>query len=165
VDGRAVQPLLRKVVKAKASAAQSKSSALTLDQIKAMPLEARKEALLDYSRRQVITILGLDPSQPFDSDKVLTNLGMDSLMAVELKNKIVGDLSINIDVTYFLEEATAAGLAQKIMDQLGTNGAKPDADEVVDSEKAQQLLSNLDQMSEDEVNALLNDLLTNREGP
>jgi hypothetical protein len=87
-------------------------------------------------------------------------------MAVELKNKIEGDLNVNLPVTYFLEEATTANLAQKLREQLGGGSEEEQrktGGEVVDSEKAQALLSNLDQLSEEEVNALLNNLLTNKE--
>ena len=87
-------------------------------------------------------------------------------MAVELKNKIEGDLGINIPVTYFLEEATVMDLAKKLDHQFG-NGTqlpvKANLDDSVDAETAQKLLTNMDQLSEDEIDSLLNSLLTKKE--
>jgi acyl carrier protein len=176
MEGKAVQPILRQVVKTKSRPAQSKPAGVTPDQLKGMPPAAQQDALLEYTRQQVIGILGLDPRQPFNPESVLTHLGMDSLMAVELKNKIEGDLGVNVPVTYFLEEATVRDLAQLLLDRLtGAEQGAADggsqaagagngtAGEGVDPEKARRLLSNLDQLSEDEVNALLNDLMTKEE--
>jgi len=168
LEGKQIQPLLRRVVKTKTRASQPRPSVKILEQIKTMSLSEQMNALNEYARQQVVGTLGLDPSQPFNAQQELTNLGMDSLMAVELKNKIEGDLNVNLPVTYFLEEATTANLAQKLREQLGGGSEEEQrktGGEVVDSEKAQLLLSNLDQLSEEEVNALLNNLLTNKEEP
>ncbi len=96
----------------------------------------------------------------------LTDLGVDSLMAVELKNHIEGDLRMNIPVTYFLEEATVIDLSKKIHHQLG-DGAQAEnkeyPDEPVDSDTARTLLANMEQLSDDQVDSLLHNLLANPE--
>jgi acyl carrier protein len=162
---RLVQPLLRTVVKARVQD-PSKSPGLILESIKGLPLERQKAALQEYVQGQVVKTLGLDPSQPFNALRPLTDLGMDSLMAVELKNKIEGDTGVNIPVPYFLESATVAALAGKIMEQMG-HGTSPvdmdNPDQTIDADQAKQLLENLDGLSEDEVDSLLDHLLPKTE--
>ncbi len=145
-EGKSVPPLLKKIVQSKSHTSPPASAVKVLERLMSMSLLERQEALHDYSRQQVVRILGLDPAQSFDIQKPLTTLGMDSLMAVELKNKIEGDLAVNLPVTFFLEEATVENLAQRLHEHLATDEEKAQVGEVVDSETAQQLLSNLDQL-------------------
>ena len=135
-----------------------------LEQIKALPANEQINAFHEYARQQVTSILGLGSLQAFNSDRALTDLGLDSLMAVELKNKIEGDLRMNIPVTYFLEGVTVAALSQKLHQQFSErDGSVRSSDQTVDSEKAKELLSNLDQLSDDEVNSLIGNLLSSNE--
>ena len=161
-----VQPLLRQVVKSTSKTDVSESFRMDIDQIKTLPAEEQKTALERFAQVQVVKTLGLDPAQPFNALRPLTDLGMDSLMAVELKNKIEGDTGVNIPVPFLLESASVADLTRKILEQMG-HGSMPNQmdniDQRIDSEKAKQLLENLDQLSEDEVNSLLDNLLPKTE--
>jgi myxalamid-type polyketide synthase MxaB len=164
--GKQVQPLLRQIVRVKEQSRSNASAVQLLEQIKTLSPNEQQNAFQEYARQQVISILGLDASHTLHADRALTDLGLDSLMAVELKNKVEGDLHVNIPVTFFLEEATVAGLAKKLQLQInGTNGedAKTGSVDTLDAEKAKELLSNLDQLSEDEVDALINNLLPKNE--
>jgi acyl carrier protein len=164
--GKQVQPLLRQIVRVKEQARSNASAVQLLEQIKTLPPNEQQNAFQEYARQQVVSILGLDASHTLHADRALTDLGLDSLMAVELKNKVEGDLHVNIPVTFFLEEATVAGLAKKLQMQInGTNGedAKTASVDTLDAEKAKELLSSLDQLSEDEVDALINNLMPKNE--
>lgn len=161
-NGSPVQPLLRHIVQAKEQNA-SAGAGLTLEQIKEIPYAEREQALQSYARTQIVKTLGLELTQSFNPSQLLINLGMDSLMAVELKNKIDSDLKINLPISFFLEEASVIGLAAKLSQALGR--AEEQTQEVsksdlINADRAQALLDNIDQLSEDEVNALLNNLLT-----
>ena len=65
-------------------------------------LSQRGELLQTYVKEQVARVLGLSPPQ-LDIEQPLTNLGLDSLMAVELKNRIFSDLGINVPMVRFLQ--------------------------------------------------------------
>ncbi|MGA5820362.1 type I polyketide synthase [Kitasatospora sp. NPDC094028] len=52
------------------------------------------------------------------ADRPLIDLGLDSLMAVELRNEIEGRLGTSLPISVFLEGATVRALAQRIVDQL-----------------------------------------------
>lgn len=163
--GKAVQPLLRQIVKVQAQAKDSASAGQMLERLKTLPAQEQVHTFQEYARQQVIGILGLDSSHAPQPDRALTDIGMDSLMAVELKNKIEGDLRINIPVSYFLEGTTIADLSKKLhAEYSGTNGNdRNGTDGSLDAEQAKELLSNLDQLSEDEVDSLISNLLADNE--
>jgi myxalamid-type polyketide synthase MxaB len=174
LDGKVVQSILRQLVKVQSQTVQAPTSAIVLEKLKTAPESEREGILHQYAQQQVVKTLGLDPSKSFETQRMLADIGMDSLMAVELKNKIDGDFGMNIPVSYFLEKATVAGLARMLLEQFGNGNNKSafaDAlqkgnghnDAVIDSETAKSLLSNLDQLSEDEVNSLLNSMLVEEE--
>ena len=48
----------------------------------------RGEMLIEFVRGEVAAVLGLDASQPVPVDTGLFDLGMDSLMSVELKRRL-----------------------------------------------------------------------------
>ncbi len=161
-SGSRIQPLLKRMISLTGPAASSKAGSLSVERLKSLSPEEQERALFDYTREQVIRTFRLDPSFSFNSFQLLLGLGMDSLMAVELKNRIESDLGVNIPITYFLEEASVAGLSARISLALGINiqsQNKGGLDDTIDAAKAQLLLENIDQLSEDEVNALLNNLM------
>jgi len=164
VAGTQIQPILRQIVKVKEQPRSSMPVGQMIEQIKALPSNEQIDAFHEYAKQQVINILGLNSLQSFNSDRALTDLGLDSLMAVELKNKIEGDLRMNIPVTYFLEGVTVAALSKKLHQEFSErDGSVRSSDQTVDSEKAKELLSNLDRLSEDEVDSLIGNLLASNE--
>ena len=110
-------------------------------------------------------VLGLSPSQ-LDIQQPLTNLGLDSLMAVELKNRISADLGVNVPMVKFLQGFSVAQAATQLLDQLtaeadgpkelrcsGTHAGRADP---IDED----LLANIDKLSEEQVNSMLAEMLT-----
>lgn len=159
-NGSPVPPLLRHIVQPQEKTA-TLDSAVTLDQLKHIPFNKRESALQDYTRAQVVRTLGLDSLQAFNPSQLLINLGMDSLMAVELKNRIDSDLGINLPIRFFLEEASVNSLATRLHHTLpGVEDPQQiGVGKTIDSVTAQQLLENIDRLSEQEVDALLDNLL------
>jgi len=121
----------------------------------ASPTE-RQQLLESRLREQVARVLGTSPAK-LDSSKSLTNLGLDSLMAVELSNRINNlQLGVTIGSMKLLEGHSITQLATILLTAMGAaTETLTDAIEQVDSETAAQLLAELEQLSEEEVEAIL----------
>jgi acyl carrier protein len=128
----------------------------------------RVQLLQCYLGEQVARVLGLSASQ-LDIQQPLTNLGLDSLMAVELKNRISADLGVNVPMVKFLQGFSVAQATAQLLHQLTAEADRPSDlrpsaltqgrerdNEAVDED----LLSNLDELSDEQVNSMLTDLLT-----
>ncbi|HTR38616.1 MAG TPA: amino acid adenylation domain-containing protein [Bryobacteraceae bacterium] len=74
----------------------------------------RQEAVLAYVLQQVAKVL-TQPESKIDAGVPLPNLGLDSLMAVELQTLFHTDLGIRIAATRLLQGVTVRGLADLIL--------------------------------------------------
>lgn len=86
-------------------------------------IEAAKESdrvglLIAYLQQQVGIILGFKGSQLPSTEQNLFEMGMDSLMIVELRNKIQTDLRLDIPIATLMEGATIVTLSTKLNHQL-----------------------------------------------
>src|SRR6185369_5541813 len=68
-------------------------------------------------REQVGHVLGLAASK-VDVDQPVGKLGLDSLMAVELRNRIEKDVGIVVPTVALLQEPTVTSLARELLSQL-----------------------------------------------
>ncbi len=124
----------------------------------------RRQLLQSYLSEQVARALGLSPSK-LDLQQSLSELGLDSLMAVELKNRIAVDLKVNVPVAKFLQGFSVDQAVTQVLEQLATEAADPTmplAPAVAplgEQRTAERLLANLDQLSDEQVSALLSDML------
>lgn len=130
---------------------------LTVDQLHALSVEEREKTVLDFLARQLGSVLGLDEGS-IDFDTGLTRMGLDSLMAVELRTKIHLQLRVAVPVIALLQGATLRQLARLVLDELASSKA-PEVTETDLASPAQELLRTLPQMSEAEVDALLEELI------
>jgi NAD(P)-dependent dehydrogenase (short-subunit alcohol dehydrogenase family) len=129
----------------------------------AAPAE-RAQMLQTYVTEQVARVLGLSPSQ-LDIQQPLTNLGLDSLMAVELKNRISADLGVNVPMVKFLQGFSVAQAATQLLEQLTAEVDSPSAIRPValareTDQIGKTLLDTIDELSDEQVNSMLADMLT-----
>jgi acyl carrier protein len=133
----------------------------------------RQRQLESYLREHAAGKLGLAASQ-LDIESPLHQLGVDSLVAVELRAQIERDLGIVVPVVRLLDGPSVTGLAGWLVEQLSPADPEP-APVVTDDAPAvngdngtdpqwMDVLGRLPDISDDDVDALLRDVLAAREG-
>ena len=83
-----------------------------LDQLRAKDPGQRLALLQEHVRDRVIRVLALSPSTQLDASQHLLDLGMDSLMAVELSNHLQSSLGVQLPSTLGFEYPTLGELTE-----------------------------------------------------
>jgi acyl transferase domain-containing protein/NADPH:quinone reductase-like Zn-dependent oxidoreductase/ubiquinone/menaquinone biosynthesis C-methylase UbiE/acyl carrier protein len=86
--------------------------------------EHRKEILLGFLRDKVARVLGSTPDK-IDLAKPLTDIGVDSLMAVELRNWIEGELRVNLPIAELMQGPSVDRLTDVLLTQLTSDAPAP----------------------------------------
>ena len=93
----------------------------------AAPAERRKEMLLEFLKDKVARVLGSSPEK-VDLTKPLTEVGLDSLMAVELRNWVEGELRGELFPSRSCSRVLrSTGLADVLLEQLIKSGRRSDS--------------------------------------
>jgi len=71
---------------------------------------------------RILAIMGYPKDSAIDADQPLTELGMDSLMAVRIRNTIRGDFGVEPPVALLLQGASLADLTTDLIRQLDLSG-------------------------------------------
>ena len=98
-------------------AADDGGSSSLLEDIRHAPPNEKIDLLFNHIKHRVIHVLRLDMSQPVDFQKGLTEIGMDSLMAVELRNLLQVDFKGPIPTSVMFECSTILELSNYILDE------------------------------------------------
>ncbi|WP_233281006.1 type I polyketide synthase [Paenibacillus algicola] len=127
-----------------------------LSQLQRLPdMEARKHLLEQYITEVASSILRIQSSQLLP-DHPIHAWGLDSMMAIEMKNVIESRLGTTVAVVELLKGSSVAQLVALLLPQLPVPGEKNDSDEV------QALLSEAESLSLEEVEALLQEAAAGR---
>jgi aryl carrier-like protein len=96
------------------------------DTLRAAAPDERRRCLHALLRDKVARILGTSPER-LDEDRPLLQLGIDSLMAVELRNWIESQLEVNLPVVDLMRSPSLAELVERLAEQFGekAEGASP----------------------------------------
>jgi acyl transferase domain-containing protein/NADPH:quinone reductase-like Zn-dependent oxidoreductase/acyl carrier protein len=92
-------------------------AAAVREALRTAPPEQRTQILTAWMLEQVATVLGADPEE-VDVDQPLSDLGLDSLMAVELLNSIEGDLQLSLSNMALMKGPSVSGLVALVADQV-----------------------------------------------
>jgi len=79
--------------------------------------ESRRVILEDYVVQKVAKVLGSSP-ESIDRQRPLTDLGLDSLMAVELQIMLELDLRMQVAMVKLVQGISVSGLAEVVLEQL-----------------------------------------------
>ncbi|QEG40703.1 non-ribosomal peptide synthetase/type I polyketide synthase [Roseimaritima ulvae] len=81
------------------------------------PAAQRPAVLEQMLAERLATILGLETAE-LDVEQPVNNLGVDSLMAIQLKNRVESELGLNIPMVAFLQGHSVRQLMEKVLEQL-----------------------------------------------
>ncbi len=96
---------------------ESEAASVTRNTIQAAPAEARGAMAEDYLRQQLGRVLRM-PAAALDVRQPLNSLGIDSLMAIELRNRVHADLGVMVPLGRLLQDPTIAQLVEVVLAEL-----------------------------------------------
>lgn len=132
-----------------------------LHQLGVAEASERLPMLASHLQEIVARVLQLDPTQ-FSHQESLLSLGMDSMMAIEVKHRIASSVKVDVSVLELLQGITIMQLATRILSSLQVDEVPSTAEvvssleeikqliEQADGEELERLLAELEQIPEDE---------------
>lgn len=140
------------------------NAALDRETLLALDPARRVAALEEYLLEQGARVLKTRPSE-LDPDRSWLELGLDSLRATELRARVQGDLCVTLSLVRFLAGITVRELAAEMLPALDETspllsaGSAPSATVVSAAASTVPAPGDIDDLSSDQVDALLHDLL------
>ena len=117
------------VTQASVVVASSSADSLTRRQLYALTAGERRPTLLTYLTARIAAALHM-PAANLDPLRPLNSIGIDSLTAVEVKNRIERDFKVTVPIVKFLDGFAVADFADFMLAELG-KAADAQDDEVV----------------------------------
>ena len=126
-------------------------------------------------RNKTSQLLGI-PAEQINNDRALLEMGLDSLMAVEMRNWIEGQLEISVPISALMRSESLSDLATQLCQAIPTDGDAEDielspestqpeiaSEAAVVEEDPEALLKKLPELGSDQVSELLGQMLREQE--
>jgi hypothetical protein len=135
------------------------SSGIIRQSLLALPPDERSKVLEEFLRREFASITGLTLSDA-DLDKPLHSFGLDSLMAIQLRNRVEAELKISLSLVDFLKGLSLSQIVTNANQEM----AGPTAEISKTSEGSESSLGvlnadHVEKLSEGELDRFLQSLL------
>ncbi|MBE9169285.1 type I polyketide synthase [Pleurocapsales cyanobacterium LEGE 06147] len=132
-----------------------------LRQLNAAPAKQRQAILTASLQKEVATVLGRDSSQTLDPQLGFFEMGMDSLMTLELKNRLQASLGHALPSTLTFEYPTIEALVGYLLSEVLSLESSPASEDGSGSETEEQVevLAKIEQLSNNELEALVDEEL------
>ncbi|MGR4884221.1 SDR family NAD(P)-dependent oxidoreductase [Streptomyces sp. LARHCF249] len=131
-QGRAAPALFRSLVRARprraeAPAAVSGGPAGLRERLLAVPDDQRADLVTELVLREVAAVLGLNSTGSLSPQEVLKGLGLDSLMAVELRRRLATESGVPLPATLAFDHPTPEHISRLILSRLNLPAPAPAA--------------------------------------
>jgi acyl carrier protein len=131
------------------------------ERLKDAPAATRRKLLGEHVRFQAIKVLGLDPARSIEDLQPLSDLGLDSLMAVELRSLLGSELGLSrsLPATLVFDYPTITALTSYLADEVlmwEKVSAVPEAETRQPADLA-GLLARIEDLSDDDVDRMYNE--------
>jgi acyl transferase domain-containing protein/acyl-CoA synthetase (AMP-forming)/AMP-acid ligase II/NADPH:quinone reductase-like Zn-dependent oxidoreductase/short-subunit dehydrogenase/acyl carrier protein len=120
INGNQPPALIADLLKERACHADSKASVgprMSLEELVAVPVERRHTVLLDYVQKSLAQVMSLDAPE-LDPEESLANLGLDSLMALELQHSLEESFHAKLPIELLLGMPTLNEFVTRLLDIL-----------------------------------------------
>ncbi|ROQ82954.1 acyl transferase domain-containing protein [Streptomyces sp. CEV 2-1] len=104
-------PILSGLVRRKARAASAASAPQPRSGLAALAPKERSRALLDLVRAQVASVLGHGSAADVEPGRAFTEIGFDSLTAMELRNRLASETGLRLPATLVFDHPNARAVA------------------------------------------------------
>ncbi|MFE6849068.1 SDR family NAD(P)-dependent oxidoreductase, partial [Streptomyces sp. NPDC057686] len=124
--GAAVPALFRGLLRARRQrAGQSGGTPTGLrEQLAAQPEAERLPSVIRLVQREAAVVLGVASAEGIGAQQVLKELGIDSLMAVELRRRLSSETGVTLPSTLAFDYPTPTAIAGLLLDKLALTSAK-----------------------------------------
>jgi acyl carrier protein len=119
-----------------------------LDRLSSAPIANRRKILLEYLRGEALEVLGLGKSHFIDERQPLVRMGLDSLMAVEFRNRLVSSLELPLTATLLFDYPNLGRLTDYLAERGGAHQASP-------TETKDSYAETLDSLTDEQAEELL----------
>jgi aryl carrier-like protein len=116
------------------------------ESLSTLPRPRARALVLDHLRQLTTGVLGLSPTHFVDEHQPLMKIGLDSLMALELRNKVGESFGRSFSATLLFDHPTLAALADLLV---------PPVSPVPVVEQRDELLDDIEALSDEEAERLL----------
>jgi acyl carrier protein len=117
------------------------------------PVGERQTLLESHIKKQVGLVLGLDPAR-VDPRIPFGKMGMDSLMAIEFRNRLETSLGVTLSATLIWAHPTVPAAAKHLGEKLGLaadeQASAPKTEKIPDDQALIALLSRVSNLAQDE---------------
>ncbi|HTD58114.1 MAG TPA: type I polyketide synthase, partial [Solirubrobacteraceae bacterium] len=111
--------LLRDLVRAPSRVRRGSGVGELRDRLAGLELEERRRVVLDLVCAEVATVLGHSSPEAVEVGRAFKELGFDSLLAVELRNRLGAVTGLRLPSTLVFDYPSPAALAGHVLDQFG----------------------------------------------
>jgi len=127
------------------------------EQVAQAPEGRRRALVAAFVREKALRSLGVDPSRAIDPRTPLGDLGLDSLLAVELRNTLGRALGRTLPATLLFDHPSLDALTDFLLAELQPAAAAPAlaAPEPPAPEPTASLVDSIEDLSDEEVERLL----------